>query len=111
MPGPYTDDEAAKALQAMFGQEPAVSDNEHLVPSGKRPCPICGNLMTVQTNEGISIDVCPAHGVWLDNGELPRIIGASKARLRSMNVEAVRQARQGGKMDGILWGWWSLLTP
>lgn len=37
-------------------------------------CPHCGAPMTRDVlPEGVSVDVCPAHGVWLDVGELERI--------------------------------------
>jgi Zn-finger nucleic acid-binding protein len=41
------------------------------------PCPECGQLMN-RSNfaraSGVIIDICKAHGVWFDAGELPRII-------------------------------------
>ncbi len=41
------------------------------------PCPDCGQLMN-RSNfaraSGVIIDICKAHGVWFDAGELPRII-------------------------------------
>ena len=37
-------------------------------------CPKCGGPMTQESlPEGVTIDMCPAHGVWLDIGELELI--------------------------------------
>lgn len=47
-------------------------------PDGRR-CPMCRAKMTLATLPGpdVEIDVCGRrHGVWLDKGELQRIIGA-----------------------------------
>lgn len=42
------------------------------------PCPHCGKLMNRQNfarSSGVITDVCKADGVWLDRGELQRVIG------------------------------------
>jgi Zn-finger nucleic acid-binding protein len=42
------------------------------------PCPQCGRLMNRQNfahSSGIVLDVCATHGVWLDRGELERVLG------------------------------------
>ena len=44
---------------------------------GHRPCPVCGEAMTVLVYEhsDVKIDVCVTdHGVWLDAGEFKKII-------------------------------------
>ena len=87
----------------------AGDPNENIVPQGKRPCPICGQVMHVEQNRGVSIDVCTAHGVWLDNGELQEITGRIARSYRRINDTAVKDARQKGKMSGALFGFWSLL--
>jgi Zn-finger nucleic acid-binding protein len=42
------------------------------------PCPTCTKLMN-RTNfaqaSGVILDVCKQHGVWLDRGELQRVMG------------------------------------
>lgn len=83
--------------------------NESLVPAGERPCPICGNKMDVEMMSGAEIDVCPDHGVWLDRGELPKILRRSSSIARPSQVEAIRKARRDGKTSGIIFGVWSLL--
>jgi Zn-finger nucleic acid-binding protein len=43
-----------------------------------RPCAVCGALMNRQNygrKSGVILDVCRAHGIWFDAGELPRVLG------------------------------------
>jgi Zn-finger nucleic acid-binding protein len=45
--------------------------------SAKRRCPRCRRKMhpaTVGSEEAVQIDACPDHGIWLDRGELGRIL-------------------------------------
>ena len=43
-------------------------------------CPIDGELLVMATREGVEIDYCPkCRGVWLDRGELDKIIERSAA--------------------------------
>jgi Zn-finger nucleic acid-binding protein len=42
------------------------------------PCPECGGLMNRKNfaqSSGVVLDVCANHGVWLDRGELERVLG------------------------------------
>jgi len=48
----------------------ANTDNRRIVPEAERKCPICQLEMDTELRDGVKIDVCPAHGVWLDYGEL-----------------------------------------
>src|SRR5688500_5417672 len=44
-------------------------------PSGPMACPVDGTTLTMSERSGIEIDYCPAcRGVWLDRGELDKII-------------------------------------
>ena len=50
--------------------------------SGTTPfdCPRCGVVLTMSERQGIEIDYCPqCRGVWLDRGELDKIIAHSEA--------------------------------
>ena len=105
------DDEVVKALESLTGPSAAAINNEQLVPSGQRRCPICGNVMAVETNDGISIDVCAAHGVWLDNGELPRLLQAAKGEVQAKVMSAISRARADGHISYGLLGVWSMLLP
>lgn len=42
------------------------------------PCPVCKVALTMSERQGIEIDYCPqCRGVWLDRGELDKIIERS----------------------------------
>lgn len=54
-------------------------------------CPICSDSNLVMTDrQGIEIDYCPAcRGVWLDRGELDKLIERSAGAAAAMPVPAV----------------------
>lgn len=38
-------------------------------------CPVCDETLSISSREGVEIDFCPqCRGVWLDRGELDKII-------------------------------------
>ena len=42
------------------------------------PCPICKTGLTLSDRQGVEIDFCPTcRGVWLDRGELDKVIERS----------------------------------
>ena len=44
-------------------------------------CPRCKSSLTTRTTEGIEIDVCEkCGGVWLDKGELGKLVGLERGR-------------------------------
>ncbi len=44
-------------------------------PTGPMACPVDGTPLTMSERSGIEIDYCPTcRGVWLDRGELDKII-------------------------------------
>lgn len=48
--------------------------------SGPMACPIDGSTLVMSERQGIEIDYCPScRGVWLDRGELDKIIERSGA--------------------------------
>lgn len=56
-------------------------------------CPVCSNVSLVMSDrQGIEIDYCPeCRGVWLDRGELDKVIERSSAALpqqKSMHDES-----------------------
>ena len=66
------------------------------------PCPQCAKLMNrvnFARSSGVVMDVCKAHGVWLDRGELQRVVGfveqgglsAARERERQQLVEDRRR--------------------
>ena len=54
-------------------------------------CPICNVQLVMNERQGIEIDYCPrCRGVWLDRGELDKIIE------RSVSELSQRQSRESG---------------
>jgi len=83
--------------------------NADLVPEGERPCPICGSPMDVVSHDGVSVDECRHHGVWLDYGELEKVVAKARRITRRECRAAAREAKKQGKYEGICFGWFSLL--
>ena len=53
--------------------------------SGPMPCPVDGTTLTMSERQGIEIDYCPScRGVWLDRGELDKIIERSAAPVAAL---------------------------
>ena len=74
---------------------------------GDRPCPVCGKTMMIERRNGIRIDACDDHGVWLDNGELEAMTKVVRRRLRRTRGVAVKAAElrgiEKGRARGSLW--------
>jgi hypothetical protein len=46
------------------------------------PCPVCNVALVMSERQGVEIDYCPqCRGVWLDRGELDKIIERSNAEM------------------------------
>jgi len=62
-------------------------------------CPNCNESMREVTREGVQIDMCPScRGVWLDRGELEKLMSSVKAYESEHEQErrAWEQAYKGG---------------
>ena len=47
-------------------------------PAVGMPCPVCKVALVISDRQGVEIDYCPqCRGVWLDRGELDKIIERS----------------------------------
>jgi Zn-finger nucleic acid-binding protein len=67
-------DEQSAAL-TFFGSRPQTVQSN--IPIRYVPCPQCKQLMNRSNfarSSGVTLDLCKAHGVWFDAGELPRIV-------------------------------------
>ena len=84
--------------------QPTVADE----PSALM-CPVCQTQMIVERNHGTAVDVCRAHGMWFDLGELPRLLDHIEAGNQANLEDAIADARHSGKVSGMLFGAWSLL--
>jgi Zn-finger nucleic acid-binding protein len=80
-----------------------------LNPEGKRPCPVCGSIMTTETRNKVSIDGCAQHGIWLDRGELEKIVSGVKIASRRKGRIARKDAKTRGRYEGIFFGWMALM--
>ena len=72
-------------------------------------CPTCAKDMEKRSSYGdVEIDICADHGIWLDKGELQRIIVSHAAEdTRPPDPDN----RQRGRYEGIFFGFWSLFQP
>ena len=58
-------------------------------------CPTCRVALVMSERQGIEIDYCPqCRGVWLDRGELDKIIERSGREMASVTPPAPQQASQ-----------------
>ncbi len=64
--------------------------------------------MDLVKRDGVEVDICKEHGVWLDDGELQVVL--SKARRRGRGTRgSVARARRRGVIKGLFWGVWAFL--
>lgn len=57
-------------------------------------CPNCSEMLVMTERQGVEIDYCPkCRGVWLDKGELDKIIERSAAAETSQNLKQKEQKR------------------
>ncbi len=58
-------------------------------------CPVCDVTLSISSREGVEIDFCPqCRGVWLDRGELDKVIDRASRSLVPADVpEPVREER------------------
>ncbi len=67
-------------------------------------CPVCHTGLSMSDRSGVEIDFCPScRGVWLDRGELDKIIERSTApAARDMdNRRGSDQRKEGGGLMGM----------
>jgi Zn-finger nucleic acid-binding protein len=54
-------------------------------------CPVCDVTLSISSREGVEIDFCPqCRGVWLDRGELDKVIERASAAMGSAAPVAAR---------------------
>ncbi|MBL0924851.1 MAG: zf-TFIIB domain-containing protein [Sphingomonadaceae bacterium] len=57
------------------------------------PCPVCKTPLAMSDRQGVEIDYCPqCRGVWLDRGELDKIIERSAAEMAPRRPQAPTHA-------------------
>ena len=58
-------------------------------------CPSCEEVLVMTERQGVEIDYCPkCRGVWLDKGELDKIIEKSTAAETSQNLKQQNEKRK-----------------
>jgi len=63
-------------------------------------CPNCDILLVMTERQGVEIDYCPkCRGVWLDKGELDKIIEKSTAAEASQNLKQNDEKRKQRQND------------
>ena len=75
-------------------------------------CPVCNDVkLAMSDRQGIEIDYCPkCRGVWLDRGELDKLIERSAAQLEAppaqlLDVAVVVSAERAGRLPEHHHGW------
>ena len=63
-----------RALRRAFGSTPLIGPS--LWWRRELACPICSAVMAAVQVASLVVDRCGLHGVWLDHGELGRLLGA-----------------------------------
>ena len=88
-------------LQFLQSLESGVtaSANDELVRLGERECPICKVKMAVEDREGVTLDTCPQHGVWLDFGELEAIVSRLRRGEKLRRNLAIRRAIEDDRIE------------
>jgi Zn-finger nucleic acid-binding protein len=89
--------------------DPAGTARPEPIPERALLCPVCGSALRVEARDGIAVDVCDEHGIWLDRGELQSIVTRLHSRLGRRHRRQVESARKGGTLSGALFGWWAVL--
>ena len=70
-------------------------------------CPVCTKEMSKRSSYDSEIDICQEHGIWLDKGELARILESFAEQERSSHRSGADERRQ-GRFEGMFLGWFSL---
>jgi len=95
---------AAKAQSRSGSSASRREEGEQAMPTKVVDCPVCGTAMQKRiVRDGIELDYCDWHGVWLDAGELERLFalqgGGQPARQPGIG-KAVAQGLAGAAVMG-----------
>ncbi len=100
--GQFVDHETLRSLfeeRAVLGRAAprSAAPAQALGPVRYLPCPVCHarmNRKNFAERSGVIVDVCKAHGIWFDHGELPRVLAFVEAGgLREAERRAEEQKR------------------
>ena len=63
-------------------KEPGKEPKRNMNTNGRMMCPVCDVALSMADRQGVEIDFCPqCRGVWLDRGELDKIIERSASEM------------------------------
>ena len=62
-------------------------------------CPVCSQEMKVMTMHRVEVDVCDAHGVWMDQGELLSLTEAVRHEDKSFKLADLWRSEQRPPVD------------
>lgn len=63
-------------------KEPGEEPDNNMNAKGRMMCPVCDVPLSMADRQGVEIDFCPqCRGVWLDRGELDKIIERSATEM------------------------------
>ena len=66
-------------------------------PGVGMPCPVCAVPLVMSERQGVEIDYCPqCRGVWLDRGELDKIIERSGREMSAPQAAPSASPQQSG---------------
>lgn len=66
-------------------------------PAAGMPCPVCAVPLVMSERQGVEIDYCPqCRGVWLDRGELDKIVERAAGESQSPAPPPRQQQRAEG---------------
>src|ERR671911_2009792 len=69
-------------LRTVPKRPPSPGSVPRPVASDAMKCPVCDVPLSISSREGVEIDFCPqCRGVWLDRGELDKVIERAAASL------------------------------
>ena len=64
-------------------------------------CPVCNIELKLANRQGVEIDYCPqCRGIWLDRGELEKLIDRSAAPFEDQGERSHSQENRGDKHEG-----------
>lgn len=82
-------------------KEPGNEPQRNTAVNGKMMCPLCDVPLSMSDRQGIEIDFCPTcRGVWLDRGELDKIIERSMPEIAPQRSTERREEDTRGDQSG-----------
>ena len=103
-----SDEHTFKLLRELEALPAPQSPNEEIVPTGERECPICKQRMESFEEQGVIIEACEEHGIWLDRGELEAILHRVRSRDRLSRDMAIRNAIKSERKAAQMWCAWTI---